>query len=100
MLNRAKTDLVRWNLASCPISQDFERESAPVPLEARSVEVEDDDVEIINVDHPGDAFAVYFADANGGGGLAERPPVFSETLGLAIEELHDGTSIERLWEVP
>ena len=42
----------------------------------------------------GDVFAMYCADANVGDA---RPPVFNATLGLAIEELKDGVTIEELW---
>lgn len=38
----------------------------------------------------------YFADGNK---EKDRPPVFSEELGLAIEKLKDGFTLSNLWEV-
>ena len=43
-----------------------------------------------------DAFAAYFAD---GLHQSDRPVVFSEELGLAIEELKDGFTLKKLWQV-
>ena len=43
-----------------------------------------------------DAFAAYFAD---GLHQTDRRVVFSEELGLAIEELKDGFSLKNLWQV-
>lgn len=86
--------------AAAPIfGVDFEAEAAPVPLHERTVEVEDDDLEIIDEDGAGDAFAVYFADVTKAEGV-ERPPVYSESLGLAIEELRPGVTVDALWAIP
>jgi len=57
---------------------DFEQESAPPPLEELTVDVEEDDVLITEVDGVGDAFAAYFAEANQsseGEVVRERPAV-------------------------
>ena len=45
----------------------------------------------------GDAFAAYIADGGGGAEGNDRPPVFSKELGLCIETLKPGYTIENLW---
>ncbi|ELK04678.1 Bardet-Biedl syndrome 5 protein like protein [Pteropus alecto] len=74
---------------------DYEMEEKPQPLEALTVEQIQDDVEIESDDHT-DAFVAYFADGNK---QQDREPVFSEELGLAIEKLKDGFTLQGLWEV-
>ncbi|XP_012506130.1 PREDICTED: Bardet-Biedl syndrome 5 protein [Propithecus coquereli] len=74
---------------------DYEMEEKPQPLEALTVEQIQDDVEIDSDDHT-DAFVAYFADGNK---QQDREPVFSEELGLAIEKLKDGFTLQGLWEV-
>ncbi|XP_036277848.1 Bardet-Biedl syndrome 5 protein isoform X6 [Pipistrellus kuhlii] len=74
---------------------DYEMEEKPQALEALTVEQIQDDVEIDSDDHP-DAFVAYFADGNK---QQDREPVFSEELGLAIEKLKDGFTLQGLWEV-
>ncbi|XP_021563426.1 Bardet-Biedl syndrome 5 protein isoform X4 [Carlito syrichta] len=74
---------------------DYEMEEKPQPLEALTVEQTQDDVEIDSDDHT-DAFVAYFADGNK---QQDREPVFSEELGLAIEKLKDGFTLQGLWEV-
>lgn len=54
-----------------------------------------DDVEISEDDHF-DALATYYADGNKN---VDREPVFSPELGLAVEKLRDGITIEELWSV-
>ncbi|XP_066202762.1 Bardet-Biedl syndrome 5 protein isoform X2 [Saccopteryx leptura] len=74
---------------------DYEMEEKPQPLEALTVEQIQDDVEIDSDDHP-DTFVAYFADGNK---QQDREPVYSEELGLAIEKLKDGFTLQGLWEV-
>ncbi|XP_021011275.1 Bardet-Biedl syndrome 5 protein isoform X1 [Mus caroli] len=74
---------------------NYEMEEKPQPLEALTVEQIQDDVEIDSDDHT-DAFVAYFADGNK---QQDREPVFSEELGLAIEKLKDGFTLQGLWEV-
>uniref|UniRef100_A0A9L0RZ00 Bardet-Biedl syndrome 5 protein homolog n=1 Tax=Equus caballus TaxID=9796 RepID=A0A9L0RZ00_HORSE len=74
---------------------DYEMEEKPQSLEALTVEQIQDDVEIDSDDHT-DAFVAYFADGNK---QQDREPVFSEELGLAIEKLKDGFTLQGLWEV-
>ncbi|XP_031410070.1 Bardet-Biedl syndrome 5 protein isoform X2 [Meleagris gallopavo] len=74
---------------------DYEMEEKPQSLEDLTVEQVQDDVEI----EPGeqtDAFVAYFADENK---QHDREPVFSEELGLAVEKLKDGFTLQGLWEV-
>ncbi|KFP72337.1 Bardet-Biedl syndrome 5 protein, partial [Acanthisitta chloris] len=74
---------------------DYEMEEKPQPLEDLTVEQVPDDVEIESDEHT-DAFVAYFADENK---QHDREPVFSEELGLAIEKLKDGFTLQGLWEV-
>ncbi|XP_057227694.1 Bardet-Biedl syndrome 5 protein isoform X2 [Malurus melanocephalus] len=73
----------------------IESSQQPQPLEDLTVEQAPDDVEIESDEHT-DAFVAYFADENK---QHDREPVFSEELGLAIEKLKDGFTLQGLWEV-
>lgn len=56
-----------------------------------------DDVEIIDdASHSADAYATYYAATNKNN---DREVVFSEHLGLAIESLPEGVTINQLWNV-
>lgn len=57
----------------------------------------EDDVEILDTDNKGDAWAAYYADGAGQGGGGE--PVYSVELGLAIEAPKDGATIQQLWSI-
>ncbi|XP_057279610.1 Bardet-Biedl syndrome 5 protein isoform X2 [Pezoporus wallicus] len=74
---------------------DYEMEEKPQLLEDLTVEQVQDDVEIEADEHT-DAFVAYFADENK---QHDGEPVFSEELGLAIEKLKDGFTLQGLWEV-
>lgn len=63
----------------------------------RVVLCREEDVAVIDAEDKGDLVAAYYADASQG--VADRPPVFCEELGLAIESLKEGTTIEQLWSV-
>lgn len=56
--------------------------------------------DIQEIDNTGDelsnAFVAYFADS---GHKKDREPVYSPELGLAVEKLKDGFTIQSLWEV-
>lgn len=67
-----------------------------MPTEAVKVARKEDDVEVVDDGDAGDVFAAYYADS---AKEADREPVFSEELGLAVEKLQDGLSIEKLWAV-
>ncbi|XP_014104705.1 PREDICTED: Bardet-Biedl syndrome 5 protein isoform X3 [Pseudopodoces humilis] len=73
----------------------IESSQQPQPLEDLTVEQVPDDVEIEADEHT-DAFVAYFADENK---QHDREAVFSEELGLAIEKLKDGFTLQGLWEV-
>jgi hypothetical protein len=47
-------------------------------------------------DELSNAFVAYFADS---GHKKDREPVYSPELGLAVEKLKDGFTIQSLWEV-
>ena len=59
------------------------------------MERQQDDVEIVEDDHF-DALAAYYAD---GDKDVDREPEYNASLGLAVEKLRDGVSIEDLWNV-
>lgn len=71
-------------------------EEKPQSVQERKVERKMDDVEIVD-DDGSDALAAYYAE--GGSKGVDREPVFSAELGLAIEKLRDGTTLEDLWNV-
>uniref|UniRef100_A0AAY5E9J9 Bardet-Biedl syndrome 5 protein homolog n=1 Tax=Electrophorus electricus TaxID=8005 RepID=A0AAY5E9J9_ELEEL len=74
---------------------EYEMEEKPQPLDELTVEQPPDDVEI-EPDEQTDAFTAYFADSNK---QQDREPVFSEELGLAVEKLKEGFTLQGLWEV-
>uniref|UniRef100_A0A671YUE2 Bardet-Biedl syndrome 5 protein homolog n=1 Tax=Sparus aurata TaxID=8175 RepID=A0A671YUE2_SPAAU len=74
---------------------EYEMEEKPQPLEELTVEQPADDVEI-EPDEQTDAFTAYFADGNK---QQDREPVFSDELGLAVEKLKEGFTLQGLWEV-
>uniref|UniRef100_A0A673WJ07 Bardet-Biedl syndrome 5 protein homolog n=1 Tax=Salmo trutta TaxID=8032 RepID=A0A673WJ07_SALTR len=74
---------------------DYEMEEKPQPLEELTVDQPPDDVEI-EPDEQTDAFTAYFADGNK---QQDREPMFSEELGIAVEKLKEGFTLQGLWEV-
>ncbi|GFR43331.1 hypothetical protein Agub_g4401 [Astrephomene gubernaculifera] len=54
------------------------------------------DIEIVEPPDRGDALAQYYADATKG---VDRDPVYCAELGLAVEQLKEGLTIEQLWSV-
>jgi Bardet-Biedl syndrome 5 protein len=76
---------------------DYELEDKPAGLEALKQPRTMDDVEI-EEDHASsmDAFAAYYAAVNK---HQDRPPVYNRDLGLAVESLPDGFSVNDLWYV-
>ncbi|XP_063693183.1 Bardet-Biedl syndrome 5 protein homolog [Bolinopsis microptera] len=75
----------------------FKVEDRIEPLDDVTVQYEEDDIEIITKDNPSsDAFLAYYADNNK---ETDSEPVFSEKLGLAIESIKDGFTLESLWEI-
>ena len=77
---------------------EFSVDEMPEKLERLRLAQEQDNVEIedTDADDAADVFAAYFAD---GDKNADRDPVFSPELGLAIEGLREGTTVEQLWSV-
>ncbi|XP_033639519.1 Bardet-Biedl syndrome 5 protein homolog [Asterias rubens] len=83
--------------SSSPIfGVEYESEDRPQTVEELTIENPQDGVDIVNDDEQSDAFAAYFAD---GDKQKDRPPVYSEELGLAIEKLKNGFTLSNLWEV-
>jgi Bardet-Biedl syndrome 5 protein len=52
-------------------------------------------VEVVDTDRA-DYLAAYYAD---GGKALEREPVYCSDLGLAIENIKDGMTLDQLWNV-
>ncbi len=73
----------------------FTVEEKPVSIEERKVERKVDDVEIVEEERV-DALASYYVE---GGRATDREAVFCPELGLAIEKLKDGITIEDLWSI-
>jgi len=72
-------------------------EDKPASLQERKVERKMDDVEIVDSDEGHfDALATYFAE---GDKNVDREPVFAPELGLAVEKLREGVTIEDLWSI-
>eukprot|EP00998_Keelungia_sp_KM082_P005655 NODE_1962_length_1172_cov_70.622967_g1945_i0.p1 GENE.NODE_1962_length_1172_cov_70.622967_g1945_i0~~NODE_1962_length_1172_cov_70.622967_g1945_i0.p1 ORF type:complete len:346 (+),score=68.16 NODE_1962_length_1172_cov_70.622967_g1945_i0:99-1136(+) len=74
---------------------EFTVEEKPPALADLKEKATEDGIEIID-DDPSDAFTIYYAD--GGNKNSDRKPVFCESLGLAVEKLRDGVSIDQLWQ--
>ncbi len=53
-------------------------------------------MEIVENADRGDALATYYAEATKG---VDREPVYCAELGLAVEQLKEGLTIEQLWSV-
>lgn len=82
---------------------DFVHEEKEAPLNERTVKRVMEDVEIEDETQnelngsmavAGDVFAAYYAD---GGASEDRPPVYSTEIGLAVETLKPGFTLENMW---
>ncbi|KAJ9517004.1 hypothetical protein QJQ45_027357, partial [Haematococcus lacustris] len=56
----------------------------------------EEDVTIVEASDKGDVLAAYYADPTKG---VDREPVFCPELGLAVEALKEGLTVEQLWSV-
>lgn len=74
----------------------FQQEMAP-PQSMAELKVDRpvDDVQVVD-EGAFDALAVYFADQ---GRSRDREPVYSSELGLAVEKLPEGMTLDMLWKV-
>eukprot|EP00238_Polyblepharides_amylifera_P011864 CAMPEP_0196591254 /NCGR_PEP_ID=MMETSP1081-20130531/68981_1 /TAXON_ID=36882 /ORGANISM="Pyramimonas amylifera, Strain CCMP720" /LENGTH=309 /DNA_ID=CAMNT_0041914559 /DNA_START=246 /DNA_END=1175 /DNA_ORIENTATION=+ len=76
---------------------DFTMEDKPQAIQQVTVHNQPDNVEIIDQDEEStDVFVAYYAD---GVKNQDREPVYCADLGLAIESLRDGITLENLWNV-
>ncbi len=66
-----------------------------MPLSQLKLKKQSDDVEIVETEDDNDAFAMAYADSNN----ADREPVYNSELGLAVEKLREGVTIQSLWQV-
>ncbi len=73
-------------------------EDRPKSLEEVKVARKADDLEIVGDSGSVDSFAAYYSGAVGGGDRGD--PVYSPELGLAIEKLQSGITIDSLWKIP
>lgn len=81
----------------CPVfGVEFEVEELVENPDELTIEPTSDDIEIETVEGQADVMAAYFAD---GSKRSDSQPVFCPELGLAIEKLRDGFTIQGLWEV-
>mmetsp|Transcript_35410 Transcript_35410/g.69325 ORF Transcript_35410/g.69325 Transcript_35410/m.69325 type:complete len:346 (-) Transcript_35410:76-1113(-) len=72
------------------------QESAP-GIQDLKVPMQQDDVEIVDTHESShDALAAYYADSSK---QADREPEFNTYLGLAVEPLKEGVTIQQLWSV-
>ncbi|XP_016837513.1 Bardet-Biedl syndrome 5 protein homolog [Nasonia vitripennis] len=73
------------------VEYTFEHQSVPQPesITEKFTEIESSEDEISNV------FNMYFSE----GGVNQRKPVLSNSLGLATEEPREGSTLEMLWEL-
>ncbi len=55
-----------------------------------------DDGDIIEQEEDSDSFVAYYADVDKN---TDRPPIYNADLGLAIEKLRDGFTVENLWNI-
>ena len=75
---------------------DFKPNPEQKPLSSYKVTDAEDDVQISDTGDRGDLLATYYADATKG---SDRDPVYNSELGLSVEQLKEGTTIEQLWSV-
>lgn len=89
-----------WKVYSAnPIfGMDYVLEGQPENLNELIVKRQQDDVEVVDQDEDAgrDVFASYFAD---GAKSTDREPTYNEDIGLAVEQLRDGLSLDNLWNV-
>jgi len=71
------------------------QEDKPLPLSQLKTKRKADDVEIVGDDDETDAFAMYYADVNKD---RDKDPVYHPDLGLAIESLPEGITLDLLWQ--
>jgi len=77
---------------------NFAQSAAAAAAAAEKTFAGDQDVAIVDGETGTDVFAAYYADG-GAASAVDREPVFSPVLGLAIEGLQDGVTVEQLWTV-
>lgn len=70
-------------------------ESVSVAAEPSTTAEDVEEIAELNNDMS-NAFVAYFADGRAG---SDREPVFNAELGLAVEKLKDGFTLQSLWEV-
>ena len=76
---------------------DFQLEEAPQSLDQNTIKRIQDGADVVQ-DAPTDAFAAYYADE--GQKNVDRKPEFHSGIGLAIEQLREGVTLDALWKVP
>ena len=75
----------------------YQTEDRPLPMDQMRAERKVDDVEILDEEYDAaDTLAMYYADA---AKSSDREPVYNPSLGLAIEALPAGLTVEKLFNV-
>lgn len=87
-----------WKLYSVTpiLGVDFEIEEVPKSLELATVKRQQDGMDVVQ-QVASDAFAAYFADE--GQKNSDRKPTYDASIGLAVEKLREGTTIQSLWTI-
>jgi len=78
------------------IKSTVQDEKAATSMSPFKVDPKTDEAEIVEDDRT-DALALYCADADRN--KTDRPPVYYAALGLAVEKLKDGATLEELWSL-
>jgi Bardet-Biedl syndrome 5 protein len=77
----------------------FDIEEAPVNLATLTIENKEEEIEIVSDGNHMDAISAYYAECTGDGSEIEAgEPVFDTYIGLAVEKVSDGRSVENLWQ--
>jgi Bardet-Biedl syndrome 5 protein len=96
-INKEITSLFTVFSANPIFGVEFTEEDTALPLDKVRATRVIDDVQIVGDDDDAvDTLAMYYADAQKS---SDREPVFNEKLGLAVESLHNGLTVEKLWNV-
>jgi Bardet-Biedl syndrome 5 protein len=78
----------------------FRSEDKPSAMSELKIDRKMDDLEIVAHENPNfNAVAAYFADGGAAHNSETSQPVYNEELGLAIEKLPDGLTVQQLWNV-
>jgi Bardet-Biedl syndrome 5 protein len=96
-INKEITSLFTVFSANPIFGVEFSTEDQALPLDkVRAVRVVDDCQIVGDDEDTVDTLAMYYADPQKS---ADREPIFNEELGLAVESLGNGLTVQKLWKV-